>query len=406
MASGFNERLRAQCEARRAAQLLRVRREVQTAQNTLLRVEGRELLNFCSNDYLGLANDPRVKEACIAGVANYGVGSGASHLVCGHSAPHEALETALAQFTGRSRALVYSSGFMANVGVLTTLLGPEDAVFEDRLNHASLLDGGLFSGARFKRYAHLDVQILERLLENDSGSGERMVVSDGVFSMDGDVAPLAQLMAVCERQRALLMIDDAHGFGCLGSDGGGLAQQVQQEMQAQGVSVDEERLPILVGTLGKAFGTAGAFVAGSAELIETLIQFSRPYIYTTALPPAVASATLRSLDILRHEGWRRERLRALVRRFRRECLQLGFRLTASATPIQGLLLGSAQAALDASRQLEAQGLLVTAIRPPTVPQGSARLRLTFCATHTDAQLDRLLDALAVLRRTLPEPGHD
>jgi 8-amino-7-oxononanoate synthase len=393
MASGFSERLRAKLEARRAAQLHRERREVQTPQDTLLRVGGRELLNFCSNDYLGLANDPRVKEAFIAGIAQYGAGSGASHLVCGHSAPHEALETALAQFTGCGRALVYSSGFMANVGVLTALLGPQDAVFEDRLNHASLLDGGLFSGARFKRYPHLDTAALERLLEQDASTGERVVVSDGVFSMDGDVAPLASLMEACERHGALLMIDDAHGFGCLGSDGGGLARQVQE----QGLRVDEERLPILVGTLGKAFGTAGAFVAGSVELIETLIQFSRPYIYTTALPPAVASATLRSLGILRSEAWRRERLHALILRFRRECLNLGFTLTESATPIQGLLLGTAEAALAASKQLEARGLLVTAIRPPTVPQGTARLRLTFSATHTDAQLDRLLDALATLR---------
>jgi 8-amino-7-oxononanoate synthase len=394
MAKGFSERLRAKLEARRAQQLYRVRREVQTPQDTRLRVGGRELLNFCGNDYLGLANDPRVKEAFTAGIAQYGAGSGASHLVCGHSTPHEALEAALAEFTGRSRALVYSSGFMANVGVLTAVLGPQDAVFEDRLNHASLLDGGLFSDARFRRYAHLDVAALERLLDEDEICGERLVVSDGVFSMDGDVAPLAQLMDVCERQNALLMIDDAHGFGCLGSDGGGLASLVRE----QGARVDEQRLPILVGTLGKAFGTAGAFVAGSAELIETLIQFSRPYIYSTALPPAVASATLRSLEILRSEGWRRERLQALVARFRRECLSLGFTLTDSATPIQGVLLGTTQAALEASQQLEAQGLLVTAIRPPTVPQGSARLRVTFNATHTDAQLDRLLEALAALVR--------
>ncbi|MDR2213713.1 MAG: 8-amino-7-oxononanoate synthase [Pseudomonadales bacterium] len=401
MASAFNERLQAQLDARRAARLYRERREVQSPQGTLLRVDGRELLNFCGNDYLGLANDPRVKQACIAGIEAYGTGSGASHLVCGHGAAHEELEQALAKFTGRSRALVYSSGFMANVGVLTALLGPRDAVFEDRLNHASLLDGGLYSGARFKRYAHLDTTVLERLLEQDQSGGERLVVSDGVFSMDGDVAPLAELMNVCERRRALLMIDDAHGFGCLGSDGGGLARQVQE----QGTHVDEDRLPILLGTLGKAFGTAGAFVAGSEALIETLIQFSRPYIYSTAPPPALASATLRSLDIVRGEPWRREHLRALITRFRRECLALGFTLTDSATPIQGLLLGGEQAALDASARLQEHGLLVSAIRPPTVPPGTARLRLTFSALHTSAELDRLLDALATLRPSLEEPAH-
>lgn len=393
MASGFRERLQERLQAWRAAQLYRTRREVQSPQSAVLQVDGRELLNFCSNDYLGLANDPRVKEAFIAGVERYGAGSGASHLVCGHSAPHEALENALAEFTGRSHALVYSSGFMANVGVLTALLGPQSAVFEDRLNHASLLDGGLFSGARFKRYAHLDVAALEKQLAQDESTGERLVVSDGVFSMDGDVAPLAALMAVCEAHEALLMIDDAHGFGVLGRDGGGLAQQTQE----QGVHVDEERLPILVGTLGKAFGTMGAFVAGSEELIETLIQFSRSYIYTTALPPAVAAATLRSLEILRSENWRREHLSKLIATFGAECLKLGFTLTDSGTPIQGLLLGSAEAALAASRELEAKGLLVTAIRPPTVPQGTARLRITFTANHSEAQLERLLEALAALK---------
>jgi 8-amino-7-oxononanoate synthase len=395
MASGFRERLRAQLEARHAAQLYRVRREVLSPQGTHLRVAGRDLLNFCANDYLGLANDPRVKEAFIEGLHGYGVGSGASHLVCGHSEPHEALEVALAEFTGRSRALVYSSGFMANIGVLTTLLSAQGAVFEDRLNHASLLDGGLFSGARFKRYAHLDTAALDQQLSQDDSKGERVVVSDGVFSMDGDVAPLSKLMDVCERHQAILMLDDAHGFGCLGAGGGGLAQVAQE----QGVTVNEDRLPILVGTLGKAFGTAGAFVVGSDELIETLVQFSRPYIYTTAMPPAVASATLRSLEILRAEGWRREHLRRLVARFRAEGSALGFSLTHSATPIQGLLLGSAESALTASRYLEERGLLVTAIRPPTVPADTARLRITFSATHTDAQLDRLMEALAEMPRS-------
>ncbi|HWK54737.1 MAG TPA: 8-amino-7-oxononanoate synthase [Hyphomicrobiales bacterium] len=392
--TGFAERLRERLAARKAAQLYRRRRQLDSPQATQVRIEGRALLNFCSNDYLGLASDPRVVAAFTEGLRRFGAGSGASHLVCGHSAPHHALEIALAEFTGRPRALLYTSGYMANVGVLTALLGPRDAVFEDRLNHASLLDGGLHAGARFKRYAHLDTVALAALLQADTGSGERLVVSDGVFSMDGDVAPLADLLMVCKQHDAQLMLDDAHGFGCLGSQGGGLAQAVQE----QGVAVDDTNLPILVGTLGKAFGTMGAFVAGSEALIETLIQFSRPYIYTTALPPAVACATLQSLALVREESWRRERLQALIARFRHECLALGFALTDSPTPIQGLLLGDAAKALAFSRQLEADGLLVSAIRPPTVPAGTARLRITFSANHSEAQLDRLLDALARVAR--------
>jgi 8-amino-7-oxononanoate synthase len=283
---------------------------------------------------------------------------------------------------------------MANVGTLTALFGKQDAVFEDRLNHASLLDGGLFSGARFRRYAHLDLAALARLLQEDASTGLRCIVTDGVFSMDGDVAPLAGLIALAQQHAAVLMLDDAHGFGCLGSSGGGLAQAVAE----QGASVDEETLPILVGTLGKAFGTAGAFVAGSEELVESLVQFCRPYIYTTALPPAVAAATRTSLQLLQREHWRRERLQQLLQRFRQRCLELGFTLTDSATPIQGLLLGSAEAALQASRLLEAEGLLVTAIRPPTVPANTARLRITFSAAHSDADLARLLAALAQLPR--------
>jgi 8-amino-7-oxononanoate synthase len=277
------------------------------------------------------------------------------------------------------------------------LLGKSDSVFEDRLNHASLLDGGLFSAARFRRYAHLDLAALGKLLQDDTAGGLRCIVTDGVFSMDGDVAPLAQLITLAQQQSAIVMMDDAHGFGCLGSSGGGLAQVLSD----QGFRVDEDNLQILVGTLGKAFGTAGAFVAGSEELIESLVQFCRPYIYTTAMPPAVAAATRTSLQLLQREHWRREQLQMLVQRFRSGCLNLGFTLTDSHTPIQGLLLGSAEAALQASAALEAQGLLVTAIRPPTVPPNTARLRITFSAAHTQGDVDRLLQALAQLPRGAP-----
>jgi len=392
--ASFRQVLQQRLEERRSASLYRQRRVHDTPQQPLLQVDGKTLLSFCSNDYLGLANHPELVRSFRTALDRYGAGSGASHLVSGHSLPQHALEEELAAFTGRSRALLFSSGYMANVGTLTALFGKADAIFQDRLNHASLLDGGLFSGARFRRYAHLDMAALARHLQQDQSGGLRCIVTDGVFSMDGDVAPLAELMALAQQHQAVLMMDDAHGFGCLGSGGGGLAQVLSE----QGVLVDEDRLPILVGTLGKAFGTAGAFVAGSDELIESLIQFCRPYIYTTALPPAVAAATRTGLQLLQREQWRREHLQLLIGRFRSRCQELGFQLTHSATPIQGLLLGSADAALQASRLLEAQGLLVTAIRPPTVPAGTARLRITFSAAHSMADLERLLVALAQLPR--------
>lgn len=392
--TSFRHTLRARLNERRTASLYRTRRVHDTPQQPLLQVDGRTLLSFCSNDYLGLANHPEVLRSFRDALDRYGAGSGASHLVTGHSLPHHALEEELAAFTGRSRALVFSSGYMANVGTLTALFGKSDAVFEDRLNHASLLDGGIYAGGRFRRYAHLDVASLAALLQDDAGTGLRCIVTDGVFSMDGDVAPLAELMRLAQQHNAVLMMDDAHGFGCLGSSGGGLAQVLAE----QGVPVDEDKLQILVGTLGKAFGTVGAFVAGSEELIESLVQFCRPYIYTTALPPAVAAATRTSLLLLQREHWRREQLQMLVQHFRKGCLDLGFTLTDSQTPIQGLLLGSAEAALQASLALEAQGLLVTAIRPPTVPVNTARLRITFSAAHVTADVDRLLRALAQLPR--------
>ncbi len=390
----FRQALRARLDERRSASLYRQRRVHDTPQQPLLQVDGRMLLSFCSNDYLGLANHPEVLRSFRDALDRYGAGSGASHLVSGHSLPHHALEEELAAFTGRSRALVFSSGYMANVGTLTALFGKQDAVFEDRLNHASLLDGGLYSSARFRRYAHLDVAALGKLLQDAAGSARCCIVTDGVFSMDGDVAPLADLIGLAQQHDAVLMMDDAHGFGCIGSTGGGLAQALPE----QGVRVDEDNLHILVGTLGKAFGTAGAFVAGSEELIESLVQFCRPYIYTTALPPAVAAATRTSLQLLQRDSWRREHLQLLVQHFRKGCLALGFTLTDSSTPIQGLLLGSAEAALQASRALEAQGLLVTAIRPPTVPPNTARLRITFSAAHSQADIERLLAALAQLPR--------
>ncbi|MEJ2530992.1 MAG: 8-amino-7-oxononanoate synthase [Halioglobus sp.] len=379
----FPQRLSAALDERRAQGLLRRRLTLESAQGPLVRTGGREYLNFCSNDYLGLAAHPAVIEALRRGAADYGVGSGASHLVCGHSRPHHQLEEALAAFTGRPRALLFSSGYMANTGILTTLLQRGDSVFEDRLNHASLLDGGLHSGARFHRFAHNDVGALERKLAG--ASGLRLVVVDGVFSMDGDTAPLARLAASCARHDAWLMVDDAHGFGVLGERGAG---------STEAAGLDETAVPVLMATLGKALGTAGAFVAGSELLIESLVQQARNYIYTTALPPAVAVASLASLQLLQTESWRRGHLAALVARFRRGAAQLDLPLLESASAVQPLLVGDAGRAVALSDRLRERGLLVSAIRPPTVPRGTSRLRITLSAAHSEAQVDRLLAELA------------
>jgi len=327
-----------------------------------------------------------VRTAFKAGVDRWGVGSGASHLVSGHTAAHHELEEALADFTGRPRALLFGSGYAANLGTINALLGPGDHVFEDRLNHASLLDGGWLSRAHFNWFAHGDSADLEARLADCESSGRRkLIVTDGTFSMDGDLCPLPELVATAQRHAAWLMIDDAHGCGVHGVGGCGVVDPAIRST---------EDVPVLVGTLGKAFGTAGAFVAGSEALIETLIQRARNYIYTTALPSAVAVATLESLRIARAEDWRRERLQALVARFRAGAAQLGLTLLPSATPIQPILIGESGAALQRSAFLESRGILVPAIRPPTVPAGTSRLRVTFSALHETADVDRLLEALS------------
>jgi len=374
--------LSAELNQRRAAHLYRTRRQVSCAQSSEMQVDGRTLLTFCSNDYLGLAAHPEVITALQQGAEQHGVGSGAAHLVIGHSSAHHALEEELADFTGRPRALLFSTGYMANIGVISALLGRGDTIFEDRLNHASLIDGGILSRARLKRYTHADASHLANQLGENQG--EQMIVTDGVFSMDGDIAPLTELADKARQHDAWLMVDDAHGLGVLGKEGSGCLSHF---------GLSQNDVPILMGTLGKAFGTFGAFVAGSEELIETLIQQSRSYIYTTALPPAVAEATRASLQLVRRDEWRRERLKESVQRFRSGAQQLGLPLMDSITPIQPLLAGSAEQALAWSQQLEAQGILVSAIRPPTVPEGSARLRVTFSANHKDEHIDRLLNAL-------------
>ncbi|RRV04801.1 8-amino-7-oxononanoate synthase [Pseudomonas sp. v388] len=375
--------LRARLDARRDAQLYRQRPLLQSPQGPHVVVDGKPLLAFCNNDYLGLASHPDVIGAWQAGAERWGVGGGASHLVIGHSTAHHELEEALAEFTGRPRALLFSNGYMANLGAVTALVAQGDTVLEDRLNHASLLDAGLLSGARFSRYLHNDVASLGSRL--DKAVGDTLVVTDGVFSMDGDLADLPALAKAAKAKGAWLMVDDAHGFGPLGANGGGIVEHF-------GLGLED--VPVLIGTLGKSFGTSGAFVAGSEELIETLIQFARPYIYTTSQPPALACATLKSLELLRSEHWRREHLAQLIRQFRQGAEQLGLTLMDSFTPIQPILIGDAGRALRLSQMLREKGVLVTAIRPPTVPAGGARLRVTLSAAHSPAQVQLLLDALA------------
>ncbi|MHB8535917.1 MAG: 8-amino-7-oxononanoate synthase [Sulfuricaulis sp.] len=368
---------------RRAQHLYRERLVLESPQGAEVRVGGETLLSFCSNDYLGLANHPRVIAAFRAGAERYGAGAGASHLVSGHSRAHHALEEELADFIGTERALLFSTGFMANLGVISALTERHDVIFEDRLNHASLIDGARLTRAKLMRYPHGDTAHLAGRLASSPGSG--LIATDAVFSMDGDIAPLAELCQLATTHGARLLADDAHGFGVLGKNGRGSFEHLALPLAPT---------VIYMGTLGKALGVFGAFVAGEASLIETLIQRARTYIYTTALPPATAEAVRASLLLVREEGWRREHLRTLAAQFRAGAQMLGLPLGASPTPIQPLILGTAAAALAASERLRQLGILVPAIRPPTVPEASARLRITFSAAHTAAHVDRLLDALS------------
>lgn len=384
VAAGLGDELDRALDGLRAAHLYRRRRVIDGPQQPRTVVNDRALLSFCSNDYLGLANHPQVIKALRDGAERWGVGSGAAHLVNGHSRAHQRLEEELAELTRRPRALLFSTGYMANLGVITALAGRGDRVLEDRLNHASLIDGALLSRATLRRYPHGDPSALARMLD---GGDTRLIATDGVFSMDGDLAPLPELALIARDAGAWLLVDDAHGLGVLGREGRGSLDRF---------ALDADAVPILMGTLGKALGTFGAFVAGSEALIETLIQRARPYIYTTATPPALAEATRVALTIARRDEWRRERLRELVRRFRAGASQLGFPLADSRTPIQPLIAGSAERAIDWSAALERAGILVAAIRPPTVPEGSARLRISFSAAHEEADVDLLLDALDAL----------
>ncbi len=354
-------------------------------------VDGRRCIGFSSNDYLGLARDPRIADVLAKAAGIWGTGAGAAHLAGGHTREHEALEETLAEWTGRPRALLFSTGYMANLGALTALVRRGDLVLEDRLNHASLIDAARLTGARVRRYAHADAAALARRLET-AGDSRTFVVTDGVFSMDGDIAPLAQLASICDERGACLVVDDAHGLGVIGADGRGAT-----------AALNHEQVPVLVGTLGKALGGFGAFVAGSEPLVDTLVQKARSWIYTTAPPPAIAAAVREAVTIARAEDWRRQRLTGHINRFRTAAASLGLTLAPSETPIQPVIMGSAHAAVAASEALFEAGLWVPAIRPPTVPEGTARLRVSLSAAHAEADVDRLLDALSGLPAAQPAP---
>lgn len=374
--------LRQELDVRAAEGLQRTRRIVDGPQQPVLQADGATMLSFCSNDYLGLASHPVLVAATQQALTEVGVGGAASHLITGHHRLHHELEEALAAFVGLPRALFFSTGYMANVGIVSALVGRGDAIFADRLNHASLNDAAVLSRADLHRYAHNDVAVLEKQLAQSSAK-RKLVVADAVFSMDGDIAPVPELLALCERYDAWLMLDDAHGFGVLGAHGEGALAHF---------GVRSPRI-IYMATLGKAAGVSGAFVAGEPELIEYLVQKARTYIFTTAMPPVLAAALLAALPLIRDGHERRAQIARLIAALR-DGLQLRkWRLDPSSTPIQPLVVGSNADALYASEHLRARGILVPAIRPPTVPQGTARLRITLSAAHGLDDVHRLIEAL-------------
>ncbi|MDE2366208.1 MAG: 8-amino-7-oxononanoate synthase [Betaproteobacteria bacterium] len=383
------EQLSEQLHSRETRSLFRRRFVLESPQDAHVWIDGCEYLAFCSNDYLGLANDPRLIEAACAGARQHGVGAGASHLVSGHSCAHHALEEALARFTGFSRALLFSTGYMANAGVVTALVGRGDAVFCDKLNHASLNDAVLLSRAKFSRYPHLDLAALERQLAA-SHARRKLVLTDAVFSMDGDIAPAGRLLELCEKHNAWLLLDDAHGFGVLGPQGRGTMAHFD---------IRSARV-IYMATLGKAAGVSGAFVAAQPEIIETLIQHARSYIYTTAAPPLLSHTLLKSLELIEAEEWRRQKLAQLAAALKHELRSLRWRLLPSVTPIQPLIIGGNDQAVEISAALRNEGILVPAIRPPTVAQGTARLRISLSASHTVEDVARLGETLRELDRNV------
>jgi len=382
MADSLLAKLQVDLDRRAADGLLRRRRLLDSPQTAHIQTDGKSVLSFCSNDYLGLANHPKLIAAMQQGAAKAGVGSGASHLITGHHRYHHELEQALAAFVRLPAALLFSTGYMANLGVISTLLGRGDAIFADKLNHASLNDAAVLSRADLHRYPHNDVSTLGKMLKA-SRAPAKLVVTDAVFSMDGDLAPVPELLALCEQHDAWLLLDDAHGFGVLGENGRGILSHFK---------VASKRI-IYMATLGKAAGVFGAFVAGEPLLIEYLLQQARTYIYTTATPPALSACVLQALKIIAQEDQRRQHLQLLIKTLRNDLHLQRWQLGASCTAIQPLLVGSNQAALSLSEYLLTQGILVPAIRPPTVPKGSSRLRISLSATHSVEDVQRLIAVL-------------
>ena len=366
--------------------LYRSPRLSQSSQQPVMLIDGQEVLTFCSNDYLGLANHPEIIQTFQQAAAKYGVGSGAAHLINGHNVEHQRLEEAIAEFTERQRALLFSTGYMANLGAINALTDKGESLYQDRLNHASLMDAGRLSDAKMWRYQHSDMDNLRQRIARSSDTAS-IIVTDGVFSMDGDCANLSELSTIAAENQSWLMVDDAHGFGVLGKTGAGLVEQA---------GLNSDQVPVLMATLGKGVGTAGAFIAGDHDLIEFLIQSARTYIFTTAMPPAIAAAGCKSLELIQKESWRRVHLQQLIAQFKQGAAQLGLPMMPSDTAIQPILVGGSDKALDYSQQLLSQGILVTAIRPPTVPAGEARLRITLSAAHTTLHVEQLLSALEKL----------
>ncbi|MCP1727958.1 8-amino-7-oxononanoate synthase [Natronospira proteinivora] len=370
---------------REAEGLRRQTRTFQRRSATRVQWQGRECINFCANDYLGLAADPRVVAAGEQALQAHGAGSGAAHLITGHSPEHAALEAELAEWTGREAALLFSTGYMANLGLAQALAGKGDSLVQDKLNHASLIDGGQLSRARLIRYHHADAEHLDQRLA--TAPGHRLVMTDSVFSMDGDIAPLKQIANHCQAHQATLMVDEAHGLGVLGPEGRGAAAEA---------GLGPAQVPVFMGTLGKALGGFGAFVAGSRTLIDYLQQYARAYVYTTATPPSVAAMVRAGVAICREDTGPRDQLAARIAQFREGAEAHGIPLMPSRTPIQPIRVGEAAPTVALSRALAEAGFLVQAIRPPTVPAGTARLRVTLSAAHSEADVEALVAALATL----------
>jgi 8-amino-7-oxononanoate synthase len=381
------DNLQSELDQRKQQGLYRQHRILQSPQGAYTVINGKKVLSFCSNDYLGLANNNEIKKAFISAAQDYGVGSGSAHLVNGHSQLHQDCEQLLAEFTGRDRALLFSTGYMANLAIPSALLGRHDVIFQDKLNHASLIDAAKLCDARLQRYRHNDLSQLQRLLKKTDMQQHpfrRLIMSDAVFSMDGDRADVAALAKMASATESYLMLDDAHGFGVLGSTGAGLCEEA---------NITQQQAPILMATLGKAIGVSGAFVAGSNEMIETLIQNARSYIYTTASPPACAAAVIKSIQLVQQQSWRREKLFELIEYFRIQMSALECELMPSDTAIQPVVVGDNHKCLHISQSLFDRGFHVTAIRPPTVPEGTSRLRITLSAHHDKQHIDELIHAL-------------